>query len=73
MILIILLICEACIAASNSVCSSQKNRSVIPGWNELVKEHRERAIFGHSIWKSCGSPKQGHLSDARWYIKWSFI
>jgi hypothetical protein len=49
------LICEACMVAGSSVCSTRKNRSVIPGWNELVLEHRERAIFWHSIWKSSRS------------------
>ena len=43
--------------------SSTKN--IIPGWNDLVKEHREKAIFWHTIWKESGSPKHGNIADIR--------
>ena len=38
---------------------------MIPGWNEYVKEYRDRSMFWHSIWKSCDSPRHGIIADIR--------
>jgi hypothetical protein len=57
----------ACVNASKEcIPSSQwKENKEIPGWNEFVKEHRERAIFWHNIWKDSGSPREGVVADIR--------
>ena len=36
-----------------------------PGWNDKIKEPRQTAILWHSIWKSCGSPRNGTVADIR--------
>ena len=62
-------IIEACKRAADSSirCTGQNRRhlNTRPGWNEHVKPFREDAMFWHSIWKSCGSPRTGHVSDIR--------
>ena len=59
-------IIKACLHASNIIpCTQAKTFKCVPGWSEFVKEHKERALFWHSIWKSCGSPKTGVVSDIR--------
>ena len=40
-------------------------RRGLPGWNEFVKPYREKALLWHEIWKSAGSPTQGHLAMIR--------
>ena len=37
----------------------------VSGWKEHVEEHRQRAIFWNSIWKQCGSSRQGTVADIR--------
>ena len=39
----------------------KEERQVIPGWKKLVEPHREKAIFWHSIWQSCGRPNRGEV------------
>jgi exonuclease III len=44
------------------------NRAInrpIPGWNAKAVEPRENALFWHTLWKSCGSPRQGVVADIR--------
>ena len=36
-----------------------------PGWNDFVKEHREKSIFWHDVWKNAGRPATGQLADLR--------
>ena len=38
---------------------------VIPGWNEYVKEHAERARFWHYIWKEDGRKRDGIVANIR--------
>ena len=38
----------------------QKQES-IPGWNEMVEPHKEKAVLWHSIWESCGRPNSGEV------------
>ena len=37
----------------------------MPGWNEHVKEHADRAKFWHYIWKENGRKRQGFIADIR--------
>ena len=37
----------------------------MPGWSEFVQEHKNRALFWHSLWKSCNCPPNGTLADIR--------
>ena len=37
----------------------------VPGWSEFVKEHKDKAIFWHAIWRSSGSPREGTVADIR--------
>ena len=45
--------------------SRKKVRKVIPGWNEHVKEHSERAKLWHEIWVQMGRPREGYLANIR--------
>jgi hypothetical protein len=59
-------VCDACVTAGNIAISKHNvNKAPCAGWNDLVKEHRERAILWHNIWKSCGSPNRGTVADIR--------
>ena len=61
-------IIDACLLADTCIPRVGDNlsgRKVIPGWNEYVKEHRDRSMFWHSIWKSCDSPRRGTIADIR--------
>lgn len=35
----------------------------VVGWNDLVRPLREDSIFWHNIWKECGSPKVGWVTQ----------
>jgi hypothetical protein len=56
-------ITEACLRASVEHIPSKPNQRyrVIPGWNEIVSEHKRNTIFWHIIWKANGSPRNGIL------------
>ena len=51
---------EQCIPMSKSTHSKVK-----PGWNDLVKPHRDRAMLWHTIWKDNGSPRNGLIANIR--------
>lgn len=42
-----------------------ESESRVPGWNEHVAEHKQRAIFWHKLWKENGSPRDGSLASIR--------
>ena len=44
---------------------NDKDKKIIPGWNEHVKEHAERAKLWHHIWKEKGCPTQGDIAAIR--------
>ncbi|ELU18612.1 hypothetical protein CAPTEDRAFT_216907 [Capitella teleta] len=63
-------IVKACLdAAEGTVGRKRKRRGNTslrrPGWKDHVEPHRERAIFWHALWKSSGSPHDGHVADIR--------
>ena len=45
--------------------SQKKDVKIIPGWNEHVKEHAERASMWHNIWVNSGRPTHGYLANIR--------
>jgi hypothetical protein len=45
--------------------SAPKSHNSLSGWNDMIKEPRQTAMFWHSIWKSCGSPNNGTVADIR--------
>ena len=45
--------------------SQNKDLKIIPGWNEHVKEHAERAKMWHNIWRNSGRPSHGYLANIR--------
>ena len=45
--------------------SNKKQRKIIPGWNEHVKEHAERSKMWHEIWVQNGRPRVGYLANIR--------
>ena len=44
---------------------NDKSNKIIPGWNEHVKEHAERAKLWHHIWKEKSCPTQGDIAAIR--------
>ena len=45
--------------------SINKDIKIIPGWNEYVKEHADRANMWHNIWVNSGRPSHGYLANIR--------
>ncbi|ELU06170.1 hypothetical protein CAPTEDRAFT_211194 [Capitella teleta] len=63
-------IVKACLdAAEGTVGRKRKRRGNTPlrrpWWKDHVEPHRDRAIFWHALWKSSGSPHDGHVADIR--------
>ena len=60
-------IAQACFNASSQHVPRKPERQirVIPGWNEIVLEYKQKAIFWHNLWKSNGSPRNGVIADIR--------
>ena len=62
-------IISCCLEASNvslpHTKNNGKNSTNMPGWNEHVKEHADRAKFWHYIWKENGRKRQGFIADIR--------
>ena len=64
-------IIKCCLEAGKkniALCQAKNSTSTkkqIPGWNRYVREHRERAIFWHQVWKSAGSPQSGIIGHTR--------
>ena len=62
---------ECCCDASNnclphtSLKNDNKRSKTIPGWNEYVKEHAEKAKIWHDVWIECGKPRQGDVANER--------
>ena len=44
---------------------SRGGRGPVPGWNEAVREARERSLFWHSLWKDAGRPREGWVAQIR--------
>ena len=47
--------------------------NIIPGWNDMVKDLRHKALFWHNIWKSSGCPKTGVIANTRRSTRLSII
>ena len=60
-------IIHACISSSsvNRLSRKPTSRNVLPGWNNHIKLHCERAIFWQNIFKTSGSPQQGKVANIR--------
>ena len=60
-------IINACLDATPKLCNRPDKKSTkrLPGWNELVRDLHQTAMFWHSIWKSSGSPNVGILANIR--------
>ena len=62
---------QSCLVANNKNIPFDKTQKLtakkksISGWNKYIKEHRERAIFWHHLWKSAGSPQSGLVANIR--------
>ena len=46
-------------------CKTKGRVNIIPGWNDMVKDLRHKAVFWHNIWKSSGCPKTGVIANIR--------
>ena len=54
----IIQICSMASAANiPTTCKGQANGRVIPGWVDQIKPYREKALFWHEIWVSCGNKR----------------
>lgn len=45
--------------------SSTTRSDPIPGWNDYVKNYREKAMLWHNIWIDCGKPHHGEVANIR--------
>ena len=55
-------IINACLTAGELIpCTISEKSKCVPGWSEYAKEHKNRALFWHSIWRSCNSPSVGYF------------
>ena len=52
-------------SGDKSIPKCKQSGTRVPGWNEYVRPAREASIFWHSIWKQCGSPGTGWVSQIR--------
>ncbi len=64
-------IVNACLSSSlitipvNDDKCRRRKRQNTPGWNDNVRQIRDKAIFWHNIWKSNDCPQTGLLFDIR--------
>ncbi len=58
---------RACLEASNLSIprSGCIGKVPMPGCDNYVREHRERAILWHKMWQENGSPRNGMVADIR--------
>ena len=57
---------SSCVNASvQAIPQSSSSSKSVPGWNDIVEEHRERALFWHQLWKDNNSPREGLIADIR--------
>jgi hypothetical protein len=53
-------------AGKTTISSSTPNQfKGKAGWNDDVKEYKEKATFWHSIWRDNGQPRNGVVADIR--------
>ena len=62
----------SCIKEASSNCflhttdnSNKKERKIVPGWNEHVKEHATNARYWNEIWVLKGKPRDGDVARNR--------
>ena len=62
----------SCIKEASSNCflhttdnSNKKERKIVPGWNEHVKEHATNARYWNEIWILKGKPRDGDVARNR--------
>ena len=62
-------IIDSCIDASKrtipNILQARSHDNELPGWNDYVENHRQKAIFWHNIWKECNRPREGLLANIR--------
>lgn len=59
-------ITSACLCAANTtIPPTKEHRSDegLPSWNEEIKPLRDKSIFWHNIWVSCGRPHDGVVAN----------
>ena len=57
-----------CLPHTSNV-SGKKERKVVPGWNEHVKEHAINAKYWNDIWIQQGKPRNDGIARMRWITK----
>ena len=55
----------ACIPIKVLNDNNRKNSNFVAGWNDYVKDYRNKSIFWHNIWKDCGRPVEGFVANIR--------
>ena len=57
---------EQTIPQTNSLLGKSKDRKgTLPGWNEFVEPHRQRALMWHDIWVNQNRPRNGIVAQIR--------
>ena len=59
---------SACQKTIPLTCQKQGNGR-IAGWSEHVNPLKEKSLFWHRIWDSCGRPRSGHVADCMRQIR----
>ncbi len=50
---------------SKKCISRVRKKKTIPKWNEVAKPAKEKTLFWHNIWLSCGRPNVGVVCNIR--------
>jgi len=58
-------ITQAILSAAQQCIPARRHIKQVAGWVEHVRQFQTDSIFWHSIWVSCGKPRQGWVADIR--------
>ena len=48
-----------------STNNNTQPNTIVAGWNEYVREHKDEALYRHQIWLDNGRPSQGEIAFNR--------
>ena len=51
---------------------NKKKHKLMVGWNSYVDAYRKKSIFWHNLWKDCGRPADGVVSNIRKVVRTNY-